>query len=69
MHKPMPSGDFRPDSTTQGDGGLNMGNPKLIKICPNPKCHMAVAGNIMYCIACRTPIPDPPQKAEDREEK
>jgi len=25
---------------------------------------MAVAGNIMYCLACKTPIPDPPQKTE-----
>lgn len=41
-----------------------MANPKLIKVCPNPKCHMAVAGNIMYCLACKTPIPDPPQKTE-----
>lgn len=29
---------------------------KEIKICP--KCGMAVAGNIMYCLYCRTYLPD-----------
>ena len=39
-----------------------MANPKLIKICPNPACHMAVAGNINYCPSCRTLIPDPKEE-------
>ena len=39
---------------------------KDIKVCP--KCGMAVAGNIMRCLSCRTYIPDDPKLQKDEEE-